>query len=416
MRHRTTPRLLALLAVALVALVGCGDDGDDTRTRGTEPPPGGEIDAEVIHLAEGEPPLDGPPAVSVVEPDRAAELFVEAERQAASEAIADADLEGRVLLGGLVDEGCFLAGGVSVREVDGAVVFHADDLDPQEGEVDCARAVVTVAVVAVDTEDLPADIETVPPTTDPDVEVDGPAAGGDDVLGDVVLLEATRYESSDVPGPGLARDRVDLEAVLGRYGLDEPSRGLLAHVETGGEVLVPFRVGGSCSLPLEVSVVRTEDGLWPIERYDPEDEDIVCDAVVQGLALIAVDADDVEGVTSVDDAPADGPTGAGVVQVVEPLDIGADPLAAVYDEGEVAALPGAPDLDLPPAEGDAVRLAFVVEACSPDTAELVADHDAGTVRAEAQQSGDRVDCDALAPHLVIADLAPGHTDLQPVTV
>jgi hypothetical protein len=272
---------------------------------------------------------------------------------------------------------------------------------------------VTAAVVSVATDDLPADLVPTTTTTDPEVIVDGPAAGGDDIEGELVLLEPSRYESPDVTGPGLVRDRVDLEAILGRYGLDEPSRALLDRVETGEEVLVPFRVGGSCTLPTEVSVVRQGDGLWPVEFEDPDADDLVCDEVVQGLALIAVAATDVEGVTAVADAPADGPTGVGADPLVFSVEIGAESLAAPLDEVDLSDIPGAPDLDLAAPEDGAVRLAFVVDACAADTAELVADHGAGTVRAEAQQAGDRVDCDALSPHLVIADLAPDRTDLTP---
>ncbi|HEX7134287.1 MAG TPA: hypothetical protein VF228_17055 [Iamia sp.] len=278
-------RLLAPLALAALALVACGDGSDDTTTTGRSGP-GGGLATEVVHIGEGVPPLDGPPAVQVLDPAEAAALFVDAD--AAAEAVAAADLDGRTLLGGLVHEGCFTAGGVSVDVVDDAVVFTAEDVSPAEGDVDCVRAVVTSALVAVPTDALP----------------DGYGESAGEVPGEVVLLEPSRHESSDATGPGLVRDRVDLEAVLGRYGLDEPDEALLSRVETGDEVLVAGRVGGACELPIDVTVRRTGADLELVEEYDPDAPEVVCDEAVQGLVLIAVAATDVEGVETVGGDPA----------------------------------------------------------------------------------------------------------------
>jgi len=211
------------------------------------------------------------------------------------------------------------------------------------------------------------------------------------------------------------RDRVDLDALLGRYGAGEPDPALLARIESGAEVLVAGAVSGGCELPSDATVVRTGTDL-ELELDDPAaDPDLVCDEAVSALVVVAVDPADVEGVETVAGDPADGPTGVGVVQAVESVDIGAEALAARLADTDLAGIPGAPALDLPPVEADAERLVFVVEACQPDTAELIADLDAGTVRAEAQQSGARYDCDALSTHLVVADLSADHADLDPVT-
>lgn len=415
-------RLLTAFVLAVLVLAGCGDGSDDTTTTGTggdDPPPAstGGLDAEVIHLAEGVPPFDGPRAVQVYDagdPEAAAALFVDPE--AATEDLAAADLDGRTLLGGLVSEGCFPAGDVSVQVVEDSVVFQAEDVDPKEGEVDCARAVVTSALVAVATDDLPEgfDVEPTGPTgvTEPTVPT---PPGADEVPSEVVLVEGARHEADEVAGPGLVRDRVDLEALYGRYGLGEPDPALLARVESGQSVLVAGAVSGGCELPEGGRLVRAgADGLeWAFD-LPPEDPDLFCDEAVSALVVVAVDPADVEGIETIDGDPLDGPTGVGVVQTVQPVDVDAEPLAARLADVGLSAVPGAPDLDLVgPADG-AVRLVFVVEACQPDTAELVADLDAGTVRAEAQQSGDRVECDALSPHLVIADLAADHADLDPV--
>ena len=421
MRRRITA-LLALAAVLLVAaLAGCGDGDDDTTTSGPggdRPPADGALDVEVVHLAEGVPPFDGPRAVQVydaTDPEAAAALFVDPE--AATEDLAAADLDGRTLLGGLVHEGCFPAGDVSVDVVDEAVVFTAEDLSEAEGDVDCARAVVTSALVAVATDDLPEGFGDEPTgttgVTEPTVP-DPPAA--DEVPSEVVLVEGARHESDEMAGPGLVRDGVDLEALYGRYGLGEPDPALLGRVESGQSVLVPGAVSGGCQLPEGGRLVRTgADALeWAFD-LPPEDPDLLCDEAVSALVVVAVDPADVEGVETIDGDPLDGPTGVGVVQVVEPVAVDAVPLAARLADTDLSAIPSGPDVDLAaPADG-AVRLVFVVEACRPDTAELVADLAAGTVRAAAQQTGDRVDCDALSPHLVIADLAPAHADLDPVT-
>ncbi len=432
MRHRSIARLPALAAVAVLGLVGCGG-GSEPSTSGpggteavdaSEPTAGEEIEAEVLHLAEGEPLLDRPRSVQVVPPDDvtvATRLFVPGERNAARRAIREAELAGRTPLAGVVHEGCFPAGGVSVRIVDEGVVFHAEDLDEAEGEVECLQPVVTAAVVVVDTDDLPAVVAaaaTTTTTTVPDDFIhDGPAAGGDELDGEAVVVAPSPREWPDDVGPGLVRDAVDLEALLGRFDAGEPDPDLVARLEGegGDEVLVPVVAAGPCGLPVGGTVVRTAVGVDVVIDFPDTGPDVECGARVSGLVVIAVAAADVAGVEEVAGDPADGPSGVGVVHAVEPLDVDADLLAGTLAEVDIATIPGAPDLDLPPVAARAVRLAFVVDACQPDTAELIADHDAGTVRVVAQQSGARVECEAPSPYLVVADLGFDHADLEPVT-
>lgn len=416
-------RIAALLALVLLG-AGCGDGDDDVTTAGDEPgatePGATGLDAEVVHLGEGLPSLGGPPAVAVLDPDdreTTERIFVAGERDAVARAVRDADLEGRTLLGGLVHEGCFPADDVAVEVVGDAVVFEALGVSEREGEVDCARAIVTSAIVSVATDALPAAVLDGPvastPTTDPDVEVDGPEAGSD-LAADVLLIEPTGYEPADTPRPGLIRDEVDLAALFGRYDLGQPGDELLDAVATGEQVLVAGVVGNQCTPPTNAHLSRVGDALELAAGYGPDDSGVDCDALAQALVVVAVAAEDVEGATSVNGDPADGPAGVGVTHLVAPLDVGAEPLAATIDDVDLASIPGAPPtLDLPPVEGGAVRLVFVVEACEPGTAELVADLAAGTVRAEAQQTGPRVECEALSPHLVVADLAEPHDDLEP---
>jgi hypothetical protein len=418
-------RIVALLTLLVLVLAACGDRSGDTTSAGPgggpdDPPAPGTLDVEVIVLAEGVPPLDGPPGVRVFDPDdpeAAAALFVdpEAAGDALADADADADLDGRTLLGGLVHEGCFSAGGVSVEVIDDAVVFHAEDLDDQEGEVECVRAVVTSALVSVATDDLPDGFDDEGPTeiTEPTV----PAPPDDDeVPGEVVLIDSARPEGDDVAGPGLVRDRIGYEALLGRYGSGEPDPAVLARLDSGADVLIADAVSGGCELPSDATVVRTDTDLALVLGYPPTDPDLACDEAVSALVVVAVSSAAVEGIETVGGDPADGPTGVGVVQAIEPLDRRAEPSAERF-EGfpDLTLYPGLPDLDLGPIDAGAVRLVFVVEACQPDTAELVADLGSGTVRAEPQQSGPAVDCDALSPFLVIADMPAGHADLDPVT-
>ncbi|HMJ75269.1 MAG TPA: hypothetical protein VK507_04820 [Iamia sp.] len=419
-------RIVALLVPLVLALAACGGGSDDTTSSGPgggpdDPPASGTLDAEVLFLAEGEYPLEGDPAVEVLDPadpDGAATLFIEPERDAAVEAVQAADLDGRTLLGGTVQVGCFTAGGVSVEVIDDGVVFHAEDVDDQEGEVECARAVVTAALVSVATDALPDGFGDDPTDPTGPTEPTSPEPPGDDeVPGEVVQIDPARHEADDGAGPGLVRDQVDYEALLGRYGLGEPDPAVLARLESGADVLVADAVSGGCELPTDATVIRTDTDLALELDHPPVDPDLACDEAVSALVVVAVSSAAVEGIETVDGDPADGPTGVGVVHAIEPLDIDAERSAERFDGSlDPTVYPGLPDLDLGPVAEDGQRLVFVVEACQPATAELIADLGSGTVRAETQQTGgDIVDCDALSPFLVVADLAADHADLDPVT-
>jgi hypothetical protein len=320
-------RIVALLTVLVLALAACGD-GDGTTATGPgggsgDPPVSATVDAEVIVLAEGAWPIAGGAEVRVLDPsdpEAAAALFIEDERDAVIAAVGEADVDGRTLLGGVVHSGCFPAGGVSVAVVDDGVVFTAEEVDEDEGHVDCYRAIVTTALVTVATDDLPGGFGDDEPTdpTDPTgpTEPGSPAPPGDDeVPGEVVLIEAARHESDETPGPGLVRDRVDLEALLARYDAGEPDRTLLARLESGAEVLVAGAVTGGCELPSDATVVRTGTDLELELDYPATDPDLVCDEAVSALVVVAVNPADVEAVETVAGAPADGPTGVGVVPV-----------------------------------------------------------------------------------------------------
>lgn len=412
----------APLVVALLALAACGDGSDGSGGSDDPTEAGGEtLEAEVVALAPGDPALRRETGVTVFDPadaEGAAALFGRDERSEVVAAVAEVDLDGRTLLGGVVHVGCGLADSVVVVVEDDVVRLRPDDAsDPDDGDVECIVATVTAALVAVPTAELPAAYRE--PGAAPATTGDG---GGGEVAGDVLLVTPTGYEAPAVADPGLVRDAVDVDALVGRYGVEEEAPALRSRVERGGEVLVAGVVGEACEPPVGGRVVRDGNGIELVPDHgDPgPGPDAACDAIAQALVVVAVAATDVEGVATVGTAPADGPVGVGPVHVVQAVDVGAEPLAVVAaDEGGVdavlAGIAGAPPLDLPPVEDDAVRLVFVVDGCQPGTGELVADLGAGTVRAEVQQVGRPVECEALTPHVVVADLAGGHADLQPVT-
>jgi hypothetical protein len=109
------------------------------------------------------------------------------------------------------------------------------------------------------------------------------------------------------------------------------------------------------------------------------------------VAVVAVARTEVPEDVTVDGEPASAPVGPGTVHAVERLG------------GDVE------DLGLPPVPERSQRLAFVVEGCEAATAELVvtAGGEVTAVLRQADEVNGRVECEALEPYLVVADLPAG---------
>lgn len=419
---RSRPRLLALAlaAVLLAAGAGCSDDDGGTVDAGpgTEPTtePGsveptsgtGVLDAEVLFLGDGTDPDPGDPTARYVDDaDEFAELFFPGDPGPVADAVADADLDGRQLVGGVAHTGCFLAGGATLRLDGEGLRLVGTDLDPEEGDVDCARAVVTVVLVSVDTEVLGAEPGAGAPTE--------PAGDPSDIPVTTVLVQTgARDTARNTPGPGIARDRADLLALYGRFDAGEPTQDLLDRIDRGGEVVIGDAVGDQCEPPVGARLVVDGDDV-SLEAIGPETpDDIACDALSQAFVVVIAPVDAVPAGTPVDDDP----TGVGVVLAVEPVaaDTAPDAFALGREDDDRLRAMGAPDLDAEPLAEGARRLAFVVPGCASAAAELVADVEAGTVHAVLQQAEvPGVECDSLTPYLVVADLDPALADeLEPV--
>jgi hypothetical protein len=172
----------ALLVALVLAVAACGGGDGDGDDRGdgptttapddggptTLPPDEGEVvPSEVVVLAEGADadPEGAGPGLLVDGTDLrafAGRFLVpgseddEEVRDLADE--VDDDGPGEVAwVGDVVGTGCFTPGGVGLRRVDDDVRLVPVDLPEDEGEVECTRAVITVALVAVDRELLPDD-------------------------------------------------------------------------------------------------------------------------------------------------------------------------------------------------------------------------------------------------------------------
>ena len=72
------------------------------------------------------------------------------------DAATDALADGQVLVGGVVSVGCFAASGGRLIVVDGDVRPDPVGLPDPEPDVECYRAITSVALLAIDPDDLPA--------------------------------------------------------------------------------------------------------------------------------------------------------------------------------------------------------------------------------------------------------------------
>ena len=154
MTPRRAPAIIAV-AVGLLA-VGCGVDagGSDGRV------PVEVLDATVVYFdSDGiEERAAEAPGGAITDADELATFarrYVDGE-PALGSAASDALERGEVLIGGVVSQGCFAAAGAQLALVDGEVRMLPVGLPDDDHDVACARAITSVALVAIDPADLPA--------------------------------------------------------------------------------------------------------------------------------------------------------------------------------------------------------------------------------------------------------------------
>lgn len=290
-------------------------------------------------------------------------------------------------------------------------------------------AALLAVVVLVSCSDDGDDDTAGDPTTGPSTSASGSSGSSaptDDVPSTVLRLEpGHRNLAASTPGPGVARTRAEGAALLGRFGLDPDDEEVLAHLDTGEEVVVAALVGDSCDPPTGAVVAHAAtSGLDIVGISPPTEEGLVCDAFATATVVLALAAEDVPPGTEVEGSSDDNPTGVGVVHAVVPVDEQPGQVAAwaqaPHLADALAAIPGAPtvaELDLPPADRpDDAWLLFVVDGCMAEEAELVADVDAGAVTAEVHQApGPETLCEVATPYLVVATLDPSlSAELDPV--
>lgn len=312
--HRR-PLLVAALLVLLTTACG-GDDGggarapgpDDDPTTTTDDPqaPGGEpegelLAAEPLVVAEGldsDPDAPGPGLlVDEVDLRAFAGRFwvgvdgVDDQLDEALDALEGHDLDGRVMVGGVVATGCVLVLEVELRLVDGDLRLgpaEAPDEAPEDGDVECVRAVTTVAVVSVDRDDLPDGVTVA--GEDADAQV-----GPGEVVAFGSVDDGERPDAVEVIGFGqldAVLDGIDGALPAGALGLDEAApdvRRFVLVVQGCGADTAEILVAGE-----EITAVARqrgqEDGL-ALECEAPESYVVVADVAssASGGAVPVVD-------------------------------------------------------------------------------------------------------------------------------
>lgn len=279
-----------------------------------------------------------------------------------------------------------------------------------------AVLVVLVVVVAACGDDAPPTaVDTAPP----------PGSEGEVVPGEVELLAEGSDGDPEGAGPGLIVDAVDLRAFAGRFlggqdGASETVDELVTELDGGdgdGRLFVGGVVSSGCFAPDGVELRRDGRDLRLVPTGLEEDPDVVCARAITTVAVVAVARTEVPEDVTVDGEPASAPVGPGTVHAVERLGGDVEPSILEVDsdrdlERLLAGLDVAlsvEDLGLPPVPERSQRLAFVVEGCEAATAELVvtAGGEVTAVLRQADEVNGRVECEALEPYLVVADLPAG---------
>jgi hypothetical protein len=161
MSTRPSHPAVAVAAAVVALVVGAGCGGSDVIVDGRSDSTGQRaetLDATVVYFdADGmEGPRPAAPLGAIVDAD-GLETFARRHVDgdpALGTAAADALADGEVLIGGPVSSGCSTSESGRVVFVGGDVRLQPVGLD-EDPDVDCARAFVSVALMAVDPVDLP---------------------------------------------------------------------------------------------------------------------------------------------------------------------------------------------------------------------------------------------------------------------
>jgi len=133
--------------------------GPVTTEGPTSPPPAEVLDATVVYFdADGVDEQRTDPPIGLI---TSADGLAAFERRhvdgepGLGNAARDALSDGRVLVGGVVSEGCFAADGAFLGLVAIGVRVLPKGLPDEDPEIACVRAITSVALLAIDPADLP---------------------------------------------------------------------------------------------------------------------------------------------------------------------------------------------------------------------------------------------------------------------
>lgn len=267
----------------------------------------------------------------------------------------------------------------------------------------------------IDSEPVPTASVTSAPTS-----TEGGVGEGEVVEAEVVVMAEGADIDPDGRGPGLIVDGVGLRAFAGRFFAgDEVAVATLEEVadssDLDGRVFVGGVVAVGCSVPDAVELRQTGDDLRlePV-RSAPESEPVECVRPITTVAVVAVDRAVLPDEPTIAGEAASSPAGPGEVVAFERIG-GEWSRSATevrsLDELEallvgIEAAPAVEELALAEADPAVRRFAFVVGGCQAVTAELViAGDEISAVARQGLAPGQQVECEALEPYLVVADVA-----------
>lgn len=256
-------------------------------------------------------------------------------------------------------------------------------------------------------------------TSDP-MSTDAGGGGGEVVESEVVVLAEGADVDPEGRGPGLIVDGVGLQAFAGRFfSANEAAAATVEQVDDAsgldGLVLVGGVVAVGCSVLDDVELRQVGDDLRlePV-RAAPESEPVECVRPITTVAVVSIDRSRLPDEPTIAGEAASSPVGPGEVVAFASLGQEAAPMGTEVrslDELEalLVGIDGAPaveELALAEADPAVRRFAFVAGGCQAVTAEVViAGDEIAAAASQRVAPGQQVECEALSPYLVVADVS-----------